>query len=123
MQPILVIDDDLDCRTIAAAVLGHEGYDVVTAENGAEGLTAARQYHPCLVLLDLMMPVMDGSMFRAVQVSDPEIKDLPVICISGSDRAKDTARRIGAVDSIEKPIDFNRLIEAVQRHCGPPEHH
>jgi CheY-like chemotaxis protein len=114
MSRILVVDDDVDCRDMLKEALGFEGYVVITARNGAEALAAARQHHPRLILLDLMMPVMDGYEFRAQQQADAEIAGIPVLCISGTHHAHRAARRIGAVGCIEKPIALEELIRVMR---------
>ena len=83
MVGVLVVDDDLDSRTLLEMALAEEGYAVLVAANGAEALTVARQSHPIVILLDLAMPVMDGFAFRAAQLRDPQLAGIPVICVSG----------------------------------------
>jgi CheY-like chemotaxis protein len=111
---ILVVDDDVDCRNLLETALGFEGFGVITARNGAEALAAAREHQPRLILLDLMMPVMDGYQFRAQQQADAEIADIPVICISGTHQAQRAARRLGAAGCIEKPIALEELIRTMR---------
>src|SRR6185295_12106738 len=65
---VLVVDDDADVRTMMSTLLVLEGYHVLTAENGEQALAAMRRRHPCVVLLDIMMPVMDGWQFRRQQL-------------------------------------------------------
>ena len=78
MACVLIVEDDEDVREFMDILLSSSGYQTATARNGAEALEAVRQTHPCLVLLDLMMPVMDGWTFRDRQLADPEFRrDLP----------------------------------------------
>ena len=79
-RPILVVEDDPDTRQMLATMLELEGHAVVTASNGAEAYNMARQHHPALILLDLMMPVMDGVEFRKAQVANASIAAIPVSC-------------------------------------------
>ena len=83
MAGILLIDDDPDTREQLAEILREAGYLVATARNGLEGLEKLKtDYAPCVILLDLMMPVMNGWQFRAKQLSEPELAQLPVIVLS-----------------------------------------
>lgn len=114
---ILVVDDDPDIRDSLREVLEDEGYDVSCVGNGQEALDhlKAASPRPCVILLDLMMPVMDGWQFRKEQKQHPEIADIPLVVITA------TGKRPVLVDAAElvmKPLDLNRLFEAVQRYCG-----
>ena len=112
---VLVVDDDPDCHELLHHALDYEGFDVIVARNGAEGLTAAYQYTPHVILLDLMMPVMDGYGFRRRQVEDPSLAHIPVVCISGTHNASAAAARLGAIACVEKPISFEGLFAAIRR--------
>src|SRR5688572_21403644 len=103
-RPILVVEDDEYSRLMMVTLLDMKGYAVVTAANGAEALRVARRQQPCLILLDLIMPVMDGVQFRAAQLADAALSSIPVVCVSGRYNAAELAREIGAVALIEKPI-------------------
>ena len=116
-RPVMVVEDDSDSRVMIATLLTLHGYQVVTAVNGAEGLEVARQYQPCLILLDLMMPVMDGPTFRAEQLKDPSLAPIPVMCVSGRHNARELAKELGVLGVIGKPIAMQPLIETVRRHC------
>jgi CheY-like chemotaxis protein len=114
------VEDDENSRLMVATLLDLKGYSVVTAANGAEALRVARQQLPCLILLDLIMPVMDGPQFRAEQLADAALSAIPVVCVSGRYNAADMAREIGAVALLEKPIAVDLLLDAVRRHCPIP---
>jgi CheY-like chemotaxis protein len=116
--PVLILEDDDDSRAVLTAILTVNDYAVVAASNGADGLILARQYRPCLILLDLMMPVMDGTEFRQAQLNDPLINAIPVMLISASHDADRAARRLGALCCIRKPIDFEQLMQQVARYCS-----
>src|SRR6185437_10873013 len=77
--PVLIVEDDADIRELLSSVLVLEGYPVVTAADGAEGLEQLRTAHPALVLLDLMMPSMDGWEFRRLQMLDPALAGVPTV--------------------------------------------
>jgi CheY-like chemotaxis protein len=117
-EPILVVEDDDTVREALAMVLEHEGYRVGVAADGAEALALLRGgLSPCLILLDLMMPVMDGWQFRREQLNDPRLAPIPVVVVSAHTRAAEFAAAPGIADVIAKPIDFDRLLDTLQRHC------
>lgn len=115
-KEILIIEDDFDIREILKMSLEMEGYKVLTASNGVEGLSILSKFnHPCLILLDLMMPVMDGWTFAAEVEKDPTLGDIPIVLVTAySEKAKSIKRAMGL---IPKPIDFNTLIHTVKVHC------
>jgi CheY-like chemotaxis protein len=114
---VLIVDDDLDIREALLDVLTDHGYTADAVANGREALEyLQRGARPCLILLDLMMPVMNGSQFRAVQLQDPELREVPVLLISAGN---DVEQRSQALDteSLRKPLDIDRLLAVVARHC------
>jgi CheY-like chemotaxis protein len=118
-SPVLVIEDHDDTREMIAALLAAEGFTVVTAENGRRGLQRLIDARPCLVLLDLMMPVMTGWEFRRAQVSlsDADLADVPVLLLTAVPDPLAEANRLHAAGVITKPLDFDELVETVKRHC------
>src|SRR5690348_9563693 len=95
-QRILVVDDDVDTREILTLLFTTRGYIVDTAADGAQALRAARRGPPpCVILLDLMMPVMDGETFRRAQLADAQLQDIPVLCISGRHDIEQTSAALG----------------------------
>ena len=116
-RPVLVIEDEPDSRIMLATLLTMKGYSVVTAEHGAEGLDLAKHAKPCLILLDLMMPVMDGQGFRRHQLADPAIADIPVVLVSAHADAEQVATDMGAVGCLSKPISFATLISTIEDAC------
>jgi CheY-like chemotaxis protein len=114
-RPVLVVDDDANIRNGLAELLRLRRFAVVTAANGAEALEQARAHHPRIILLDLIMPVMDGEQFRVAQQRDEQIKNIPVIVLSGKPNGMETARRIGAVSCLAKPISFREVVDEVAR--------
>jgi CheY-like chemotaxis protein len=114
--PILIVEDDLELSEMMAALLSIEGFDARTAANGREALDYLRRADkPDLILLDLMMPEMDGWEFRRRQTADPSIASLPVIVLSALDSARAAEVRAEAV--LKKPLDFDHLLELVRRYC------
>src|SRR5438093_2384819 len=118
--PVLIIEDDPDTRAALGELLSGEGYEVATAADGQEGLRRLRAPpRPCLVLLDLMLPHMDGFEFRVRQLEDPELAVIPVIVLSGGADVEQKAAPLGVVVSLTKPVDFERLVDYVAR-CRLP---
>jgi len=116
---ILVVDDDTDNREAVVAFLEGEGYAAEGAEHGEAALRRLRASDQsfCLILLDLFMPVMNGWEFRTQQLDDPTLAALPVVVISADRAAVEHSANLGAVDTMIKPIDFDRLLETVAQHC------
>lgn len=115
---ILIVDDDPDIREALLDVLTDHGYSAEALSNGREALEYLRAgARPQLILLDLMMPVMDGLQFRHEQVSDPELRELPVLLISAGNDVAKSAQALGVPHSMRKPLDLAKLLEVVARHC------
>ncbi len=115
---ILVVEDDAITRDALTLVLESEGYRVASAANGQEALDRLRgDGRPCVILLDLMMPVKDGWQFRAEQGKDPELSSIPVIVCSADGNVEQKAASLGAAGYLQKPVDFEQLLREVQRHC------
>ena len=115
-KTILVVDDDQDIRDTLTELLQEEGYTVVRASQGIEALCALRDLPtPSLILLDLMMPVMDGWQFRTEQRKDPAIASIPVVVISATGKDEKLSS-LGAVQFLKKPLRLEQLLDAVLRH-------
>jgi CheY-like chemotaxis protein len=116
-RTILVVEDDLDIREVMRMVLEASGYQVLEAGDGAEALVVARAHQPCIVLLDLMMPGMDGFQFRESQLQDPAIASIPVAIVSGGGSVAEKAAALGAAGYLVKPTDVQRLLALVAHLC------
>jgi len=115
---ILVVEDDKEFAESLAEVLRDEGYRVTVftmPEDAIEWLLSGRQ--AALVLLDLRTPGMSAQRFRALLVSTPSLRDMPVVVVSGDPNIRRIAGAIGASDALSKPVDIERLLETVDRHC------
>lgn len=117
---VLIVDDDADIRDAMMLVLGGSGYHVVTAANGADALRVLAESHrrPCVILLDLMMPVMDGQQFREAQLRDPALASIPVVVVSGDANVKKRAAELGVDGYLMKPIALERLLSELGRFCS-----
>jgi CheY-like chemotaxis protein len=116
---ILIVDDHADIRDSLAEILAEEGYQVACAANGREALEHLRTCPrlPCLILLDLMMPVMNGWDFRALQRNHPRFRAVPVAIVSGADVTAHCAGALDAVDYIVKPVELRALMATIALHC------
>ena len=114
--PVLVVEDDRDLRDMMAELLSCEGFETVVAANGKDALDVLHgSHHPHVILLDMMMPVMDGWTFRAIQRQDAELASIPVIVVTAVPES--LVADVEAVEVLHKPLDFDHLIAAVRHHC------
>ena len=116
---VLVVDDDDEIRETMVEVLGDKGFEAVGAVDGAEALSLLRDGSEewCVVLLDLMMPVMDGRTFRAEQLNDPTLSKIPVIVVSAITDVAQAANDLHVAAHMTKPIKLAELVDAVQKFC------
>lgn len=112
---VLVVDDDNMIRDVVAEVLQLEGYGVVTASNGAEALDRVRVNPPAAVVLDLMMPVMDGWQFLDACRKDNLCAEVPILVMSAYRHLSERSARLQAAACIAKPFDLDVLVGAVDR--------
>jgi CheY-like chemotaxis protein len=118
---ILIVEDDLDLARLLAEVLEAEGYSTAVAANGSEALDHLRSNDlPDLILLDMMMPVMDGWKFREEQRKLPALASIPVVTITADGDARGKAASIEAAGYVAKPIRIDSLLDEVERICGLP---
>jgi CheY-like chemotaxis protein len=119
---ILVVEDDRDLARLVAEVLEAAGYRTAIAGNGREALDHLRaNNHPDLILLDMMMPVMDGWKFREEQQKLPALASIPVVTVTADGDARGKAASIQAAGYVAKPISIDTLLDEVQRICGLPD--
>lgn len=120
LPKVLVVDDDPDLAALCSMLLESEGYDTDIARNGFEAYEVISSEHVDVVLLDAMMPVLDGLTVCRMVKRDPHLKDVPIILMSASRRLCDEAR--GSADAvINKPFDLDNLVNTV-RHFAYPQH-
>ena len=120
---VLVIDDDEGVRTVMRKQLQHAGFDVVSAATGLQGLAMMR-HDPTirLVLLDMIMPAMDGWGVRQKQLEDARLAEIPVIILTGAPLPSLVHDQLRAADYILKPVGRDHLISVVANYCQPAEH-
>jgi two-component system, chemotaxis family, chemotaxis protein CheY len=117
---VLLIEDEDTISEVVADALMLEGYQVRRARNGREALEMLQEWLPQLILLDLMMPVMNGWAFRAAQRRlTGGAANVPVIVLSGAREARARADELGAVEAMTKPFELDHVIEAVGRWIPP----
>ena len=115
---VFVVEDDADVRAMLEQALDLEGYAVVAAANGQDALDKLRAASPpCLILLDLMMPVMNGWQFMAAQATDPALASIPVVVLSGDATIDVKAQTLGAAGFLRKPVTIDALIATVEKYC------
>ena len=118
---VLVIDDDAPSVDALRVMLESAGHRVESAENGREALSRLREGDGyCVILLDIMMPVMNGYEFREEQLKDPKLALIPVIVVTADGRAREKAKQIGSDVFFQKPLAPRELLRAIGRYC-PPE--
>jgi CheY-like chemotaxis protein len=117
---VLVVDDDPDIRESLETVLGIHGHPVATAADGSEAINLLRTEpgRPCLILLDLMMPGMNGFEFRAELEADPTFSKIPVIIITGAGVLVDEKAGSLRAEVLRKPFDLKALLSTVKRFCN-----
>ncbi|NMO21259.1 response regulator [Pyxidicoccus fallax] len=124
---VMAVDDDLDILLAFKDVLEMEGYAVVLARGGREALELLRAgVRPAVILLDLMMPDINGWDFRERQVADASLASLPVVVVSGQGVSERDVARLGVDGYLKKPVDLDQLLRTVARYVRPrpsqPQH-
>ena len=118
-QIVLIVDDDRNVAEALLDVLESEGYEVQTADNGRAALDQLRAgLRPCAILLDLMMPVMDGWDFRHAQMNDAKLREIPVVVISAAGFSAETVRaQFGGAGYLTKPFELGSFVATVRQFC------
>ena len=119
-KKILVVEDTEDNRQILRDLLGMAGYDLIEANDGAEGVAMAAQHRPDLILMDIQMPVMDGYEATRRIKADPDLKAIPVIAVTSYALSgdEDKARAAGCDDYIAKPYSPRQMLAKVRGIVG-----
>ena len=118
---VLIVEDDDDIRETLLEVLSDNGFEPSSAANGAEALTFLRDHtdsKPHVILLDMMMPVLDGWGFRSAQLADPSLRSIPVIVLTAHASIEETAAALGVTGFLRKPVRLDPLLDAIRRHAA-----
>lgn len=117
---VMVVEDDRDLRESIAEILQDNAYSPIGAANGQDALDCLHgsDGKPCVILLDIMMPVMDGWQFRVLQRRDPELSDIPVVVLTAHASIQEAARKMRAVAGLRKPVNVGTLLQTVERFCS-----
>ena len=120
---VLIVEDDLDLRESIAEVLEDNEYRPLGAANGKEAFERLRSApeRPCVILLDIMMPVMDGRQFRAIQREDPELGTIPVVVMTAHVDHEEARRSLAADAFLKKPVHIDPLLATVAQFCRKPQ--
>lgn len=119
MAVVLVVDDDAEIADLVQTALEEVGYTVLSSVDGA-ALQIAQDAHPDVILLDLMMPGMDGIAVSQRLRSDPKTAGIPIVVMSAQDRIQSLRGRMPLDDRLPKPFDLARLYAVVQRWAPRP---
>jgi CheY-like chemotaxis protein len=117
---VMVVEDDRDVRETIAEILADNEYQTILASNGEEALSTLRAApaKPCVILLDIMMPVMNGWEFRAQQKSEAALSTIPVVVITAHADASRAAAEMEAAGFLRKPLKLESLLASVSRFCA-----
>ncbi len=121
---VLVVEDEADIREGVTELLANIGYDTVAVCNGREALKHLRSgdHLPSVILLDMMMPVMDGLSFRWEQLADASLRDIPVIIVSASGHCHESAIELNTAGVLKKPCKPDALLDMLMRVCRGAPH-
>jgi two-component system chemotaxis response regulator CheY len=116
---VLIVEDDPDLREMMCLLLAHEGFEPAAARDGLEALDLLRSHkvEPAVIVLDIMMPRMDGEQFLREQAVDPSIRDIPVVLLTA---APCEQLDVNAAAILRKPCDYDALVSAIRTHCAAP---
>jgi len=119
--PVLLVEDDFVLRTSLAELLMSEGYEVDCAAHGIEALNRLTQSRrkPAVIVLDIMMPYLDGIELRSLQRRLPDVADVPVVVITANARSAVEAERLDVAQTFYKPVNTGRLLETIRELTSP----
>jgi CheY-like chemotaxis protein len=122
MKTILIVEDEFAIADMLSAVLEDEGYHVLLASNGREGLLRLTdsQTPADLVLCDVMMPVLDGREMRKAMKADPALKDVPIVLMSAAEEASTSNNGVSG-PFLSKPFDLDNLLKIIEEQIGKPD--
>lgn len=122
-RTVLIVEDQIEMRAIAAAYLERFGYRVLTTDNGADGVSRARAEMPDLIFMDISVPGMDGLRATAELKRDPATRSIPIIIVTAHPYGSAGRRAVdaGCDGWLNKPCDPRRLLQEVQHRVGAPD--
>lgn len=112
---ILVVEDDNSIRELLVEFLESEGYAVDSANNGQEGINLLKEKTPDLILVDLMMPVMDGYAFRTEQLKHDTWRNIPTVVMSAEANAREKMKKFNVTAFLSKPVELDTILQTVER--------
>ena len=122
-KTVLIVDDDPAFLRAVQEVVEQEGLRTLTARDGAEAFRVLESGEtPCLILLDLRMPGMNGREFRERQILDPRWAGIPVVGFSGASNGPNEATLLALSSFLRKPVHLHQLLETVEHYCSDPDH-
>lgn len=118
-KSIFLVEDSKEIRNLVQMLYESEGYRIETATDGKDALQKLRAMSelPGLILLDLMMPIMDGFEFRGEQVKDARLSPIPVLIMTADGNVDAKARILGVQGSLRKPVDVSDLLDVAEQYC------
>lgn len=118
-QGLMIVDDSMDIRTLITYYFSKQGYTVLSAQNGLEALNLLKEAEvlPSLILLDLMMPVMDGVDFKREQKKETNISKIPVVVLSADIHIENKTKDMEVQGFLKKPIDLGLIKATVEKYC------
>jgi two-component system chemotaxis response regulator CheY len=114
MKKILVVEDDTSIRELLVEILEGQGYLVTSSVNGSDGIKSLETIIPDLILMDVMMPVMDGYAFKKELLLNPKWNLIPVVVMSAQSQGKEKLADYGITNFISKPLELNHLLETLR---------
>jgi len=120
-EKILVVDDDLETLRLVGLMLQRQGYEIIAASNGAEGIQAAKTTLPDVILLDVMMPDMDGGELAACFQANPKLKAVPIVFLTAAvtkGEVKAGGGQVGGQSFLAKPVVLTEVVASLKHHLG-----
>jgi CheY-like chemotaxis protein len=118
MPRVLIVEDDPDQREVYAALLYYNGFDVLQADTAGRGMELARQDQPDAILMDVILPDMDGIVATELLKAAPETAGIPVICMTAYNISPERVIAAGCLDLLHKPVGGHVLVKAIRRQIG-----
>jgi CheY-like chemotaxis protein len=115
MKKILIVEDDIAIRELLVEIFESEGYKVESGANGSDGIKSLERETPDVILMDMLMPVMDGFTFRKETLKKPEWGNIPLLAMSAQDQENDKLESFGITHFIQKPLELEHLLSQVKQ--------